>query len=271
MENNLHIRGGAVLTARKTFESDLWLNKPSSWYKIWTFILGNVQHDDFNQLKRGEGFFNFRELIRTKSLGADVTYGQTDKFLRYARQSKMLSTRKATHGMIVLVCNYGLYQELKNYKVERSVETVVEVPVETESKQGRNEVDNINKNDKNVKNDVENTRDTTNSTIASEEKNENVESVKVPASAYPTFASLTPDVLETIATQKRVKLTDVQGLYEEMDTYISSNAKGAKKAKDIINFKKWLESWVQRGIKRGDIKPKLTVREAMEADGVTVY
>lgn len=133
------MRIGAFQIARKCFESDVWRLKPASWFKIWVYIIGNAQHDDFKELKRGQGYFNFRDLIRMKVLGEDVTYGMVDKFMRYAKGSRMLSTSKSTHGVLITVRNYSQYQNLNNYRVE----WLVDKPVEVKSKRSRNEVDNI--------------------------------------------------------------------------------------------------------------------------------
>jgi len=157
VDERLFYMNGAFQIARKSIESDIWRSKPSSWWKIWCYILACVQHTDFKELKRGQGFFNFKEIIRIKDIGNDITYPQIDHMLRWARQASMLATRKATHGMVISVLRYNLYQDLNNYKSEVKSEDSGEV----EAKQKRNESDNINKNDKNVKN-VKNDKEITN-------------------------------------------------------------------------------------------------------------
>jgi hypothetical protein len=146
------IPGGTFLTARKIFDSDLWRNRPHEWCKIWVYILGHVQFEDYKELKRGEGYFNFRQLSRIQAFGKGVTYPQTDHFLRYAKRAKMLTTRKATHGVIVLVCNYNLYQTFSNYKSESKNEKESDNVSDSDAIEKRNESDNINNNDKNGKN-----------------------------------------------------------------------------------------------------------------------
>lgn len=138
---------GAFQIARKSFESELWLRKPSAWWKIWVFIIGNVQHKDYGGLKRGQGFFNFRDLTRMECLGEDISYGMIDKFMRYAKWSKMLSTHKSTRGVVISVANYDQYQSFSSYSVDKQVDS----PVEMESKWSRNGVDTIYKNVKNDK------------------------------------------------------------------------------------------------------------------------
>jgi hypothetical protein len=164
--NKLTIPGGAFLTARKTFESELWRNKPATWLKIWLYIYGNVQHGQYRGLKRGEGYFNFTELCKMKAFGLDVTINHVEKFLKYARSCGMIQTRKSTHGVVVLVCNYNLYQKIANYGGDESGERSgtelattsrleenpkAEREAETRAEEKRNGSGDINKNDKNDK------------------------------------------------------------------------------------------------------------------------
>jgi len=108
------IQGGAFLIARKIFTSELWLRKPSTWKVIWVYILGKVNHEPYNGLDEGEGFFNFTEEI--KYIGNDCTPDKIKKFLQYARESSMISTTKSTRGMIIKVLNYRGYQDLDNFR-----------------------------------------------------------------------------------------------------------------------------------------------------------
>lgn len=136
---------GAIFIARKSVEGELWRNKPAAWWKIWCFILLSVQHKQYKELKRGQGYFNFREIIRMKYLGEDITYSQVDHFLRNARSGNMLATQKATHGTLITVLNYAQYQD-KNYYL---LDLEAKQKANAKAKQKRNESDNINNNDNN--------------------------------------------------------------------------------------------------------------------------
>lgn len=161
------IPDGAFLVARKAFESDLWRNKPASWLKIWFYILGHVQHSQYKELGRGEGYFNFTRLCKMKAFGPDVTINHVEKFTAYARSSGMIKTRRSTHGVVVLVCKYDLYQKLSNFsgdrsgelsgaetasalRLEQSVEAEEQADTATERK--RNRSGDINKNGNNDNN-----------------------------------------------------------------------------------------------------------------------
>lgn len=108
-----NLSSGAFQVARKIFESDLWMNRPSSWKVIWIYILGNVNHRKHNGFERGEGFFNFSRYI--KDIGNDITLDSVKKFLQYGRRNQMLDTRRSTRGTVIKVLNYNKYQTLSNY------------------------------------------------------------------------------------------------------------------------------------------------------------
>jgi hypothetical protein len=114
MTTNNNISGGAFLIARKIFTSEVWLKKPSSWGKIWIYILGNVNHSDHKGFVRGEGFFNFSE--ERKLIGNDVSADKIKKFIKFARESSMIRTTRSTRGMIVKVLNYNEYQDIFNFR-----------------------------------------------------------------------------------------------------------------------------------------------------------
>ena len=108
------IPDGCILLARKLFESDVWLKKPSAWGKIWIYILGRVNHSAKAGFNRGEGFFNFAE--ESRAIGYDVKYNSIMKFLIYAENSKMISKTKSTRGILIKVLNYAAYQDIVSYR-----------------------------------------------------------------------------------------------------------------------------------------------------------
>lgn len=140
---------GAFYIARKSFESELWRNKPASWWKIWCYILGSVQHTEYKELKRGQGYFNFTELCRMGIFGKDVTINNIEKFIKFAKRAEMIATAKATQGVLLLVRNYDLYQDIVTYKSDSKSGESGGIKAE----QKRNRSGDINNNDNNVKND----------------------------------------------------------------------------------------------------------------------
>lgn len=143
MEREEKIDGGAFLVARKLFDSELWLGKPSGWKVIWIYILGKVNHKNNKRLKRGEGYFNFSQ--EHKFIGIDITTDKIKSFLQWARVTSMVDTMRTTRGMIIKVNKYDPYQKLDNY---------VTTAITTSKPQENHErTTMINKNDKNDKNE----------------------------------------------------------------------------------------------------------------------
>jgi len=142
METNIF--GGAFQIARKIFESNLWLNKPSTWKVIWIYILGNVNHQKNSIFERGEGFFNFSKNLR--NIGNDITEDMVKHFCQYGRRMGMLSTKRSTRGVIIKVINYNTYQTMGNY-IRTSLGT-------SQAREKHERSTTINKNDKNDKNDT---------------------------------------------------------------------------------------------------------------------
>lgn len=99
--------------ARKIFESDLWINKPSTWFKMWVYILGNVNFVDNGKFKRGQGYFDFKR--ERHMICKDISDDSTKKMLQYGRVNGLLSTKRSTRGVVVTVLNYDSYQSLESY------------------------------------------------------------------------------------------------------------------------------------------------------------
>jgi hypothetical protein len=113
MENTKEIKGGAFQVARKMFESELWLSKPSTWKIIWIYILGRVNHKEDSTCDRGEGFFQWTKEI--KLIGNDITPDMIKKATNYFRGVEMISTKRSTRGVHIKVINYNIYQTLDSY------------------------------------------------------------------------------------------------------------------------------------------------------------
>ena len=136
------IKNGAFQIARQLFDSELWIEKPSSWKIIWIYILGKVNHQDNKQFERGEGFFNFSQEL--KQIGRDITYDMIRHSMTYFKRNGMLSTTKSTRGIIVKVLKYNKFQKLENYKSTTASTT--------KAQPKHNESTTINKNVKNANN-----------------------------------------------------------------------------------------------------------------------
>ena len=109
----MEIKRGATIWARKSIESDIFYKKPAEWFKIWFYIIQEVNHKDSKQFKRGEGYFNWSEM---KQDLRGITPDQYAKCTKWLKRAKQIATHKTTRGNIILVLNYDKYQTLDNYK-----------------------------------------------------------------------------------------------------------------------------------------------------------
>jgi hypothetical protein len=142
------IKGGYILQPRKIDESEVFKMPPVT-RELWMYILRKVNHKDNGQLKRGQGFFRLSNV--QKDLEWYVGYRveryskpQLTKSLRRLREGNMVETMKATHGILVTVCNYEYYQASENY--EGNDEGTTKAP------RRKRRGSNIDKNGKNERN-----------------------------------------------------------------------------------------------------------------------
>lgn len=128
---------GATLWARKTLESDIFFRKPDKWFKIWFYLVSLANHKDQKQYKRGEVLTTYKEI----SFFTGASKNQIDHCIRYLKEAQMCATRKTTRGMFISMLNYGIYQDLNNYRSDTQSDK--------SAKRKRNGSDTINKNDNN--------------------------------------------------------------------------------------------------------------------------
>lgn len=102
---------GSTIWARKTTVSDIFLKKPDKWFKIWFFIITNVNWKDSPLFPRGTNFFTYAQI--ESSTGA--TKEQIYKCLKWLTERRegdaMATTRKTTRGIIITVLNFAKYQD----------------------------------------------------------------------------------------------------------------------------------------------------------------
>ena len=144
----MKINGGATLWARQTINSEVFYDKPDVWFKIWFYLVNQVNHKDDKRFKRGSCFLKY-DWIMDKT---GATYNQVKHCLEYLKHARQIATQKKTRGMLVTVINYDLYQTLDNYYYEES-----HTKRKMKGKQKENRSHTINKNDNNVKNEKKDT------------------------------------------------------------------------------------------------------------------
>jgi hypothetical protein len=160
------IPGGYIIISRQIVDSEIW-SKPPLYVKVWLYLLTMAQHSQYKGLKRGQLYTSIPDIIEACSwkVGArkerptkDQIY-QVIQWLRKGNEgghesntkATMITTTKATHGMLINIDNYDFYQDPKNY--ESNDEGNDEKATKGTRKQ--RQPDNINKNVNNVKNEQE--------------------------------------------------------------------------------------------------------------------
>lgn len=154
------------MISRKVVESEIW-RKPPLYMKVWIYLLSRAQHKEYKNLKRGQLRTSIPEIIEACkwNVGARIerpTRDQIYQILAWLRKcyeggnesntrATMITTTKATHGLLVNIDNYNFYQDSSNYESndESNGEKATKQPRE------QRQPDNINKNVKNDKNDKE--------------------------------------------------------------------------------------------------------------------
>lgn len=160
--SNAPIPGGYILVSRKLLESDVW-DRPPLYLKIWMYLLLKAQHRDYKGLKRGQVWTSIPEIqeamaykvgYRVEKPTRKQIWGALE-FLRtppndfhvnsHANETMnepMIETTKGTHGLLVTIVNYDVYQDPKKY--ERNSERDNERTAKEQRRQRQG--NNINKN-----------------------------------------------------------------------------------------------------------------------------
>ncbi|WP_240967914.1 DnaD domain-containing protein [Paenibacillus aquistagni] len=152
---------GYISLHRKILESEIF-QKPPLYLKVWIFLLLSAQHSQYRGLMPGQVRTSIPEIIEACKwrVGARIekpTKDQIYQVLEFLRgkgmkserslsesnaKATMITTTKATHGLLINICNYSLYQDLD--EDESNAESNDEKPTKEARKQ--RQPDNINNN-----------------------------------------------------------------------------------------------------------------------------
>ncbi|WP_096271758.1 hypothetical protein [Paucisalibacillus globulus] len=152
------------MIARQIVDSEIWY-KPPMYIKVWLYLLTKAQHTQYKGLKRGQLYTSIPEIIDACSwyVGFRKEKPEKDQIFRILNwmrksheqtnekdtKSTMITTTKATHGLLITIDNYDLYQSPQSY--ESNGEGNNEGNKKVIGKQ--REHNNTNKNDDNDKKD----------------------------------------------------------------------------------------------------------------------
>lgn len=130
------IPGGYILLSKKIIESEIW-RKPPLYLKVWIYLLSRAQYSDYKNLKRGQLWVSYQEIIdscawkvgvRTEKPTKDQIFnilewfrnpdfeGSTKATAKATTKATMITTMKATKGMLITIENFNVYQDFKNYE-----------------------------------------------------------------------------------------------------------------------------------------------------------
>ena len=164
-----YIPGGYILLSRRLIESGI-MQKPPIYFKIWTWLLLKAQHKDYGNLKRGQLITSIAEIQEAMSYKVGFRIEKPSKkqvwgvlewlrnpemensseilvnnIVNVTTKEPMIVTMKVTHGILVTIVKYNVYQDPKNY--EGNDEGTMKVTMKERRRQRQG--NNINKNVKN--------------------------------------------------------------------------------------------------------------------------
>lgn len=132
---------GSTFWARQTIESDIFLNKPDKWFKIWFFLVQMANYKDHKQFARGDCYVTGSEIMLNTGASPD----QMKKCLTWLRRCNMVSTRRSTRGMTITINKYGHYQDLQeNESTRRSTTKAPEKHQRSTTIQRNEEIEEMN-------------------------------------------------------------------------------------------------------------------------------
>lgn len=153
------IIGGYILQPRIIDESDI-MSCPPCTRETWFYLLREANHNDVkyrgNIVKRGQLFRNYQEIrdalswkigYRTERYSED----QMKKAMKHLRDTQRITTAKALGGVLITICNYDYYQDVKNYEgtSENTSRSTNNAPITHQCTPHNNKNEKNENNDKN--------------------------------------------------------------------------------------------------------------------------
>ena len=130
-EGKALIPGGYIIIARSIVESEVW-KKPPLYLKVWLYLLHTAQFKPYKNLKKGQLFVTIKDIqegcswfvgCRKSTATKDQIFQILDwmrkpsvSHMKATTKATMITTTKATHGMLITIDNYCVYQNPKLYE-----------------------------------------------------------------------------------------------------------------------------------------------------------
>ncbi len=114
------IPGGYYIKARCSADSAV-AHAPPHVREIWDYLLSRALFKDGKWLKRGEVSTSYTEIRSALSWFVgwrkmQYSKSQCETAMKWLKAASMITTRRTTRGFIITICNYGKYQDPKNYE-----------------------------------------------------------------------------------------------------------------------------------------------------------
>jgi hypothetical protein len=136
------------------------------YIKVWIYLLAKAQHSGYKKLKRGQLYISIPEILEACSWRVGYrrekpTKDQIFQIISWLRKGNegayegetkatMITTTKATHGLLINIDNYDYYQASKNYESNKESNDEENAKATIEQRQPNN----INNNDKECNKDL---------------------------------------------------------------------------------------------------------------------
>lgn len=106
--------------SRRLLQSGI-MEKPALYLKLWVWMLMQASHKDHGGLKRGQLFTSLERMrgAMEYKVGASLrkpTRKEIRSAVDFLSKGQAIGTAKGTHGMIITILNYDLYQDWHNYE-----------------------------------------------------------------------------------------------------------------------------------------------------------
>lgn len=250
---------GWISLYRKLLDSEI-MRKPPLYLKVWIWLLLKAQHSDYGNLKRGQLFTSIPEIQDAMTYNVGYRKEKPSKkqiwdileWLRnpYEGTTKetmavpMIETTKVTHGLIITIVKYGVYQG--NQESEGNSESNDEGTAKERRKERQG--NNINNNDNNDNNDNKNIYKNTPKKIH-----------------YAEFVTMTEEEYNKLVDKYGEENT--QKMIEKLDNY--KGAKGKTYKSDYRAILNWVVDEIMKEQKtKDDYKPKLLTDVLNEKYGI---
>ena len=106
-----------IRISHKIFQTQIWSERPSWWFKVWLYLLLSVGRDDniISNLKDSQGLFTSEEIHYKCQLSREgIKVKSVENVIRWLRKTQQIKSKKMGRRVLISVCNYGRFQKTLN-------------------------------------------------------------------------------------------------------------------------------------------------------------